>query len=131
MANDIISTIKAADQAKKNALRELHKALGYATPKALAEAILEAANITAPVERKPSAEDKKPPSSAAERVQATAEGKRPRISDETKREIGDALRAGQAGNRLTKQFGVSYGVIHEIKTRLGLVSKKKASKKKR
>lgn len=125
MENDIISKIKAADQAKKKALRGLHKELGYPTAQSLADAILEAAEAAASTESKPRASatpSTKAPSGA---------GKRPRISEETKQGIADALTAGEPGNQLTKKFGVSYGIIHEIKTRLGLVKKKKASKKKR
>lgn len=135
MENDIISRIKAADQAKKDALRGLYKALGYSSPKDLADAILEAeAGTAAPAARKVAADGKKPAATisavAAERIKATAAGKRPRISADTKRAIADALRAGEAGSRLAEQFGVSYGVIHQIKTKAGLVSKKKAGRKK-
>lgn len=136
MENDIISRIQAADQAKKKALRGLYKALGYSSPKDLADAILDAeATTAAPAERKGAAEGKKTTTTtvaatAAERIKATAAGKRPRISEETKRAIADALRAGEAGSRLTEQFGVSYGVIHQIKAKAGLVSKKKAGRKK-
>lgn len=131
MANDIISTIKAADQAKKQALRELHTALGYASPADLANAILEAAASKSPVAAKAPASGPKPVSSAAERLKATAAGKRPRISEETKRAIAEALKAGEPGNSLTEKFGVSYGVIHQIKTKEGLVSKTRAGKKKK
>src|SRR5690242_15973050 len=96
MENDIISKIQAADQAKKKALRGLHKALGYSSPKDLADAILDAAEMTnEPAPRKVAADGKKTTTSpsAAERVKATAAGKRPRISEETKRAIADALRA--------------------------------------
>jgi undecaprenyl pyrophosphate synthase len=139
MEKDIISKIQAADQAKKKALRGLHTALGYSTAQALAEAILDAASDTAPVERKSSAVSKAPvegesktqKQSAADRAKAISAGKRPRLTEETKQAIAAALQAGQAGNALTTQFGVSYGVIHQIKSKLGLVTKKKASKKKR
>lgn len=126
MENDIISKIKAADQAKRRALRELHKELGYPTAKALAEAILEAAEASA------SAAAKQPkPALPTDSVRTVAPGKRPRITAETKQAIGDALKAGEPGNQLTKRFGVSYGIVHQIKTKLGLVTKKKASKKRR
>jgi hypothetical protein len=125
MENDIISKIKAADQAKKNALRGLHKELGYPTAQALADAIVEAAQAsssTAAAAKQPKA----PATTTAKRASGT---KRPRISEETKQAIGEALKAGEPGNQLTTRFGVSYGIIHQIKTKLGLVSKKKASKR--
>jgi hypothetical protein len=124
MEKDIIASIKAAEQAKRKALRELHKVLGYPSAKALAEALLEAADVTVTAGTKTQASPVKVSAEPA------ATGKRPRISEETKKAIGDALKAGETGNRLTEQFGVSYGVVHEIKTKLGLVKKKKTSKKK-
>lgn len=125
MENDIISKIKAADQAKKNALRGLHKELGYPTAQALADAIVEAAEAPpAPKQPKASAGN-----SAGTTVKKASGSKRPRISEETKQAIGEALKAGEPGNQLTTRFGVSYGIIHQIKTKLGLVSKKKASKR--
>jgi hypothetical protein len=129
MENDIISKIKAADQAKKNALRGLHKELGYPTAQALADAIVEAAEAPpAPKQPKASA-GSSAGNSAGTTVKKASGSKRPRISEETKQAIGEALKAGEPGNQLTTRFGVSYGIIHQIKTKLGLVSKKKASKR--
>lgn len=124
MENDIISKIKAADQAKKNALRGLHKELGYPSAQALADAIIEAAQASSSTAA--AKQPKAPASTTAKRASGT---KRPRISEETKQAIGEALKAGEPGNQLTTRFGVSYGIIHQIKTKLGLVSKKKASKR--
>lgn len=116
MPNDVFSRIIAAEEAKKKALRGLHRELGYPSAQALAEAILGAA------EASPS-----PPSKSAKAPKApTARrggGRGRRISEEVRSGIVAALEAGEPGNQLTAKFGVSYGVIHAIKTKLGLVKK--------
>lgn len=129
MATDVLSKIIAAEEAKKKALRGLHRELGYASAQALAEAILEAsASDTASMPKAPKRANAAKGAKAPKAKSGKGAGRGRRIADEVRTGIIAALEAGEPGNQLTSKFGVSYGVIHAIKTSLGLVKKQSRGK---
>jgi hypothetical protein len=127
---DLVNQIRSAEAAKKKALAGLHTELGYASPGALAQAIVEAAGESL-------ATGARVVGARATGARATAPAQAPRgkrgrrIPPDVKQAIVDALKAGESGNSLTKKFGVSYPVVHAIKAKLGLVKARSAGKRKK
>jgi hypothetical protein len=119
MTTDILTRIKDANAAKLKALSGLHKELGYASAQDLAAAILEASSSSPPTSAAVKAAA--PKAASTNGAPAAKGGKGRRIDESTKQQVVAALKAGQPGARVAKQFGVSYPTIHNWKTELGLV----------
>ncbi len=120
--SNVINDILKAESAKRKALASLHTELGYASGRALADAIVEATEGTARKGKTPAASVNRAPTERRGRG----------LSPERKRAIADALQAGVSGTQVARDHGVSYPTVHEIKKSLGLVTPrpgKKARKK--
>jgi hypothetical protein len=136
--SNIIDQIKNAEAAKRKALSGLHKELGYSSAQALADAILQAdSSGLARFPRAAKSSGAAKTNGAAKADGAATEapaksGRGRRVPDETRKAIAEALKSGEVGAQLTKKYGVSYNIVHEIKTSLGMVRRagraRKASK---
>jgi hypothetical protein len=116
----ILDQIKAAESAKQRALASLHLELGYASPQALADAIV----------RSTAAAGSKPGAPIARSGSGNSRKGR-KIPEATRQAIASALKSGEVGACLAAKFGVSYNIIHAIKQELGMVKATKRSKKKK
>jgi hypothetical protein len=126
MNTDILTRIRTADEAKRKALSGLHKELGYASARDLAAAIVEASGSSPIVA---AARQTAPTAKQAGGGAPTARRDGRRIDPATKQQIVAALKAGEPGARVAKQFGVSYPTIHNWKTELGLVKPRSGGRK--
>lgn len=112
-----IQAIQNAEAAKREALSKLHIELGFDSPQALTEAITAAVGTTPKTSSKPapngnSRKGRKVPQATLDAIKA-------------------ALQAGEVGSSLPAKFGVSYNIVHAVKTKMGLVTPTKRSKKKK
>lgn len=114
MPANIFDQIKNAEAAKRKALAELHTALGFASARALAQAILEAAGASSSMARATGV------AAASPARQGSKKGKR--LTPETRQQIAAALKSGEPAARIAKHFGVSYPTVHKLKSSLGLVT---------
>jgi len=105
-----LEEIRRANAVKRKALASLHLELGYPTAQALAQAILDAAGQGGNVD------------TGAKRAVTSPRGSGKRLSPEDRRAIITALKSGRTGTEVTREFGVSYPTVHEIKRSLGLVT---------
>lgn len=137
---NIIEQIKAAEGAKLRALASLHIELGYGSAAEFAAAILGASGARSAASRGPALAPAKantvtaakasvvtPAKTSAAAPSKTRKGRR--IDEDTKRQIVSALKSGEPGARVAKQFGVSYPTIHNWKTELGLVKPRSGARK--
>jgi hypothetical protein len=109
--NSILTQIKDAEIAKRKALATLHVELGYASAQALAEAILEANGGPS------KAKSNTPTTNGAPKAQKRGR----RIDPQIKAQVLAALKSGQPGARVAKQFGISYPTLHNWKSEAGMV----------
>jgi hypothetical protein len=116
-----IEQIRAAEVAKLRALSTLHTELGYGSAQELATAILRADG---------SVRSGAPKGTKSSAAPSSKSGRGRRIDEATKRQALAALKAGQAGVQVAKEFGVSYPTIQNWKSELGLVKSRGRKPKK-
>jgi DNA invertase Pin-like site-specific DNA recombinase len=106
-----LEKIVQAETAKRQALATLHLDLGYPSAEALAHAILDAAKGNTRVGRSAKQLPASPPLPRRGR----------KLTPDERKGIAKALKDGNSGSQVARDFGVSYPTVHEIKKSLGLV----------
>lgn len=123
-----IEAIKQADAAKQKALATLHVELGYESAQDLARDIMQSI----------ATENGRVTPRGVVKLAKVVLGDRPasgnarkgrRVPDETRKAIAAALKAGRVASSLPAHFGVSYNIVHAIKTELGMTTPRKRGRK--
>lgn len=122
---------RAADM-KRKAIRNLHIELGYASPQEfIADYMLANQDSATPlVSAKHAAVSPQVSLGASKQLPLVAKGtgKGRRVTKETRQAIAKDLKAGVVGSSLSAKYGVSYNIVHAVKTELGMVKATKRSR---
>lgn len=109
--SSLATQLRSLVEAQNKLLSQLHVELGYDSPEALAQALLQAGGTPEP-SRRP----------------AKSRSKRARISEATRTAIRAALKKGERGVEVVRRFKISYPTVHAIKSELGLVKSRPKSR---
>ena len=109
---------RKAETERKKQLSNLHSNLGFATREELIAALrsVDGAAAKGPRGRKPKA--------ATTKV-AKKRGKRARITDDVRQQVIAALKSGEKGTKVAKDFGISLPSLQNIKKAAGMTKARK------